>query len=194
MGSFNLLITHLAVLATSPHPQLLSKIHLINITKDNLIAPKGFRSSVSETGMKTKYIFFIINHNNTATIHILRAMLHCLQLGIIKEKRQYSGSGDCSHSFSWPLPIFSKQNWLCHSYQEISACAHLSKAVVSISEHACAKRCRGACNLQHFLEQPYHVRSFLIFPTFLQEKARETKALFQNTFFFFNRNLSKMNP
>lgn len=43
------------------------------------------------------------------TIHILRAMIHWLQIDITKEKREYSGFAEYSHSFPWPFPIFSKQ-------------------------------------------------------------------------------------
>lgn len=55
-----------------PHPlPLVSKSHLTNITKDTLhysyhsVKFKGFKSSVPETGSKTKYIFLIINHRIT---------------------------------------------------------------------------------------------------------------------------------
>ena len=50
-----------------------SKSHLIHITKDTFISShhsgnsKGFRSSVPETGTKTRYIFLIINHSITIT-------------------------------------------------------------------------------------------------------------------------------
>ena len=56
------------------------KSHLINITKDTFIAlitgsSKGFWSSVSEMGTKTKYIFLITNHNitfsNFTLLHIM---------------------------------------------------------------------------------------------------------------------------
>lgn len=53
----------------NPHPQVLSK-GCLNIQKTPLRShhlrnSKGFRGSVPETRMKTKYIFIILNHNIT---------------------------------------------------------------------------------------------------------------------------------
>lgn len=67
--SFNLLITRLVPLPTSPHPFALQS-HFIPLTKDTIMALitrnfKGFRSSVPGARRKTKYIILIIDHSIT---------------------------------------------------------------------------------------------------------------------------------
>ena len=167
---------------------MLSKIHLINIAKDNLIAPVGFRGFVPETGMKTRCIFLIINHS-----HYSYSEVHAtLFIAWYHQKEEMVLW--IWWLFAWPLPIFSKQNWLCHSYQEISACVYPSKTAVSILKHAYAKPCLGVCHLQHFLEQPYCVRSFLIIPYIFSRKSQRIKSSLPEYFFFFNKNLRRMNP
>lgn len=58
-----------------PHPWVGSTSHFTNITKDTLIShhwrnSTGFRSSVPEMGMNTKYVFLTINHNITPSVTI----------------------------------------------------------------------------------------------------------------------------
>ena len=62
-------VTWLLLLATSPHPQVQSQNHLINITKDTFVALipgncKGFRSSVPGTEQKP-HIFHYISQYHT---------------------------------------------------------------------------------------------------------------------------------
>lgn len=64
--------SHMVPRATSPHPGVLSKSHLVNLKKDNFISlihllenPKSSRGSVPEMRTKTKYILLSVNHNST---------------------------------------------------------------------------------------------------------------------------------
>lgn len=71
------LIMWLTPLATSPHPNVFSRSHSINITEDTLNDllrgnPKGFLTSVPGKGQRSKYIF-IINHST----HVLFAPEIC---------------------------------------------------------------------------------------------------------------------
>ena len=46
--------------------------------------PKGFRNSLPETGVKTKYIFLIINHKFTVTLHGKRDFADVIRLGLLR--------------------------------------------------------------------------------------------------------------
>ena len=71
--SFNLLISRLVLLATSPHPKVLFQSHLVNITKDIYCShllenAKSFRSSVLEMEDQIHIFKKIINHNITVVL------------------------------------------------------------------------------------------------------------------------------
>ena len=97
------------------------------------VAPKGFGDFVPETGMKTRCIFLIINHSITATIHILRSMLHCLQLGITKKNRQYSGFGDCLLGHCQYLA--NRIGFAIVTRKSVPVCIHLRLQCLYLSMH-----------------------------------------------------------
>lgn len=84
------LIRRLTLPASSFHPLVLSKSHLINLTNDTSFSlltkenSKGFKSSVPEMEVKAKYIVLIINHSiidsNSAcsTKRVLAPFLKCV--------------------------------------------------------------------------------------------------------------------
>ena len=65
-GSFNLLILWLALLSLGPKGTSLTQQKILN--SHQVGTYKGFWNSMPGMGMKTKYLFFIINHNITAYV------------------------------------------------------------------------------------------------------------------------------
>ena len=102
--SSNRLITWLLLLATGPHPWLLSKSHL---TKDTFVArnSKGFRSSVPEMGMKTKYVFLPINH--ITDTYINKSIIHQGKISTNRTADYKWGKMSEPHSLikTWPMSI-----------------------------------------------------------------------------------------
>ena len=65
-GSFNPLILWLALLRLGPKGTSLTQQKILN--SHHLGTLKGFWNCMPGMGMKTKYLFFIINHNITANV------------------------------------------------------------------------------------------------------------------------------